>query len=90
MLRLGSVGSGCASLRPCRQPNLFVDAHDPVEQVLRIGYCRVCGKAAADFEVLQIIVGNPENAQALEAGFEGGREGFVNRDELHCLDCLPP
>lgn len=53
------------------------------------GYCRECGRTVADFELLETAVRNSEDGATLEAGFAGGREGFVNCDEVICLDCMP-
>ena len=53
------------------------------------GYCRECGRTVADFEVLETAVKNSEDGATLEAGFAGGREGFVNCDEVICLECMP-
>ena len=53
------------------------------------GYCRICGRTAADYEVLHTVFVDGRPPTDLEAVFEGGREGFVNCEEIICIDCLP-
>lgn len=52
-------------------------------------YCRICGRTAADYEVLHTVFVDGRPPTDLEAVFEGGREGFVNCEEIICIDCLP-